>query len=137
MPKPVQGPVQRPVQAQAQKPGQTQRTETMKKALKSIAVVMGLAWLLWVSALLYWMIAPRILGPEKVVRAACSSIQPGMPIAALEDIIRQGSGLKTTTHISAESDRYVSKVTGNWLCTCGVQMDGNQVELVKDVICVD
>lgn len=108
----------------------------MKQTLKRLATVMGIVWLVWVSALLYWMVAPRIFGPEKAVRAMHELIQPGMTTSALETLSSQDKGLKITS-INATEEKYVSKLTGSWLCTFSVHIQNETVHSIKDVICVD
>ena len=107
----------------------------MSTPLRLVLAALGAFLLLYTAAATYWLIAPKLLGPEKAVTALCRTITPGISTAAFAALLQQNPSFVVTPLYQGEQS--VSKYTGNWMCTCGVSLKGDQVDTVKDVICVD
>ncbi|MEL6813421.1 MAG: hypothetical protein AAFP03_01245 [Cyanobacteria bacterium J06598_3] len=108
----------------------------MKQALKPFAIGLGILWLAWVMALLYGVVAPRLLGPEKEINALHGTISPGISVVELRTLLKPDINV-TTAPNNADNALHISKLTGDWLCTFKVRLQNEKVHTVKNVICVD
>lgn len=108
----------------------------MQQALKPFAIGLGILWLAWVMPLLYWIVAPRFLGPEKEINALHGAISPGISVVELRTLLKPDINV-TTAPNNTDNALHISKLTGDWLCTFEVRLQDEKVDTVKNVICID
>ncbi|MFT7587031.1 MAG: hypothetical protein ACI9EW_003471 [Cellvibrionaceae bacterium] len=109
----------------------------MQKALKILLAIVGGFITLILTFMLYWTIAPSIIGPKAEVKNFCSAIEPGTTTAELREI----SGIHGLSPIDGTHDNGTVQVglqlQNGWICICQVEIENGAVVQPNDVFCSD
>lgn len=118
----------------------------MKKALKLILGLFGGLVTLIILGMIYWSVAPTLIGPKTAVVDFCSAIPAGTTTAELEIIsgqhglqsiygFEEGQQSEPDVNNGTVQVDYQSK--NGWICICQVEMQDGKVVQPNDVFCSD
>lgn len=109
----------------------------MKKVFKIILGITGGLASLVLLTVLYFMIAPTIIGPKTEAQNFCSAIPSGTTTEDLAIIIGD-HGLQPIDGTIENSTLQVDlQFQNGWVCICQVEMENGKVSHPNDVFCSD